>query len=351
MKKPFFSLILLLPTALLIGLLLPFVSNLISFHSVSQEKVLSELEIYLNSRSLEGKVEVKSFDKKESDTLAYVFGGSSVVLNHPSEKKGEVFPKFLQDLWNESQVINLGKEGVDSFYIKALFDLVINEKPEMIILYAGHNDYTNAYRHVVRPHFSLLKGTLVSWLVSKMDRYKDNPSWHLDYNFEPKAYKLYARLGLLSPDAGLYDKVDQFILEGFKKNVLSLVKVCKEKGVKLLLVTPISNLHIEPSTGSAALKEFYNAKKLPYADRMETLKKLRDTDFFAPDIRAKQALTRALEDMQDSEQGIFTLTLEKALEKEEFEFGYEAIYDYFHFRREFHKKVAQILFKKLKDIK
>lgn len=327
---------------LLFFIVAPFGWNVVKFYVTDKQEILSELKEYLKKRSFEDKLIPPDFLEDKERKLAYVFGGSSVVLNYPTEKKNEVFSYFLDEAISDFQIINLGKEGSDSFYIRDYFKVEDAPKPNVVFIYSGHNDYTNAYRKIVRPPFYLLKGTVISWWVKYFARYKENPNWFLNYNLEPKTFQFFEKLGLVKLDISFFQKVDTLIENSYRENLSYIVEKAKREGIKVVLLSPISNLHLLPWE-TANQRKYFKALKSNFAERTMKLKEIRDSDYLAPDTRAKRKIHEILKGLASPKEGIFFISLEEELERRERELDKKAFYDYFHFYRDFHKEVAEII--------
>lgn len=86
--------------------------------------------------------------KKANAFRVFVLGGSSAA-GYPFLPLG-TFSHYLQDrlelLYPEStiEVINISMTAVNSYTMRDLFPGVIEQKPDLIIIYAGHNEYYGA---------------------------------------------------------------------------------------------------------------------------------------------------------------------------------------------------------------
>lgn len=86
--------------------------------------------------------------KKENSFRVFVLGGSSA-QGFPFAPLGS-FSRYLQQrlelVYPESkiEVVNLGITAVNSYTIRDLIDGVLEQSPDLIIIYAGHNEYYGA---------------------------------------------------------------------------------------------------------------------------------------------------------------------------------------------------------------
>ena len=91
-----------------------------------------------------------SFDilKRKNSFRVFVIGGSSAA-GFPFSPNG-TFPRFLHDrlelLYPNSyiEIINIAITATNTYTIRDLLPEVINQKPNLIIIYSGHNEYYGA---------------------------------------------------------------------------------------------------------------------------------------------------------------------------------------------------------------
>jgi lysophospholipase L1-like esterase len=112
-------------------------------------------EYYISNANLEYSKEDKyikyirqniSVNKIENTYRIFIYGESSVAGTYPVNKSALVNFALQLDLENyfhnkNFEVINLGKAGCDSSYIKNAMLESIHYQPDLIIIYAGHNEF------------------------------------------------------------------------------------------------------------------------------------------------------------------------------------------------------------------
>ncbi|MCW8817362.1 MAG: SGNH/GDSL hydrolase family protein, partial [Ignavibacteriaceae bacterium] len=87
--------------------------------------------------------------KKENSFRVFVMGGSSAA-GFPFSPNG-TFSRYIRDrlelLYPEKniEVINIAITATNSYTIRDLLPEVIKQKPDLIIIYAGHNEYYGAF--------------------------------------------------------------------------------------------------------------------------------------------------------------------------------------------------------------
>ena len=92
--------------------------------------------------------DVFDVEKKPNAFRVFVMGGSSAA-GYPFSPLG-TFSRYIRDrltiLYPSStiEVVNLSLTAVNSYTIRDLFPGVLEQKPDLILIYAGHNEYYGA---------------------------------------------------------------------------------------------------------------------------------------------------------------------------------------------------------------
>ena len=336
-----------LPAALMLFVLFPFVRNVYNVHHVDPDQVVSRIEGWLGTRGEYCFAELRHPFMPRYGKTIYVYGGSSVVISDSDEElfPANVFSGKLRLLMRDVVVANYGESGVDSFYIRDVVRATCERRqPDLIIVYTGHNDYTNAYRRAVRPAYSVLRGTVFLPMLRHHHRFRDDTEWHMDYNFEPKVHTMLANLRLMTPDDAHFKRYDRAIEKHFAANLGSIVRYAQGQKITVLLIPPISNIYVRPVGNRDLIAEFEESLEIKdYAERTRRLMRIRERDWLSPDVRARRGIVRHLQSLEDKTQGVFLLGLEGELMRREWGFGYKEIWDYFHFTEATHETVARIV--------
>lgn len=304
------------------------------------------------------------FDPDPYDCTIYVFGGSSV--GEPGDKG--TFAHYLEELLNESgekkiRVFNFGMNGYDSYSIRnRLATSIYRHKPDLAIIYSGHNDYIDQY-FFLKSDYAFIGGSPVlnfclkvyyfgfyrslntlldSGHFSKYERF-------LDYLIEPTVMRFLFETGIVRVGTEMFEKADDVILKYFDKNMRACIEATSSKGVPLLFITPVCNLEAEPSGPCKTVSENYQRgiEAGNYQDRVDNLIKAKDGDAFSYEIRAKSALNEHLRGLSDG--NVFLLDLERELIADEFSFDYNAFQDYIHMHPATHKIIADRIFRIVKE--
>lgn len=271
----------------------------------------------------------------------YFIGASSLVW--PS--KEESFVAEVQKRIPTKRVANLGIPGIDSGELLEITKRALNNNPEMIVVYAGHNDFTNVYRNILDTKQDIFSKTKLEWIIEhtgigkvlvNITRYQN---WFAmdDFVIEPKYTVLMNRLGLAKINESKYQEINTAIAQEFNTKMISIENLAKRQGTKVVFVTPISNLKIKPYTTkkySDLYNEAMNNKTISQKEKTEKLIEAKDGDLFSGDIRAKSVLIDTIRKRKR------VIDLEKIVKETNIPTSF---YDYVHLKPETHIIVGDII--------
>lgn len=107
-------------------------------------------EKYFNDDELKADNQFDLFLKEKTDRTFRVFvQGASTVVGFPFYRGGS-FPRMLKHRLSLTfpeiniEVVNTGMTAVNSYTLLDLVDEIIEQKPDLVIIYAGHNEYYGA---------------------------------------------------------------------------------------------------------------------------------------------------------------------------------------------------------------
>lgn len=220
--------------------------------------------------------------KQKNNFRIFVLGESSAA-GFPYAPLGS-FSRYLRQrmdlVYPESkiEVVNLGLTAINSYTIRDLFQGVLEMSPDLIIIYTGHNEYYGALGVGSMESFGTSRNiiNLVLWL----NRFK---------TFEFLTDITRTISGLISPpnsvdrDATLMERMvsEQQIafaselyeegIEQFKNNMREILKLAKEKNVKILLSTLTSNTLDQQPFVSLKTENYPPAKEIFEKAKQELL--------------------------------------------------------------------------------
>ena len=222
-----------------------------------------------------------TFDKvkKKNAFRIFILGGSSAE-GYPFAPPGS-FSRYIRDRLkllypsHEIEVVNLSMTAVNSYTIRDLFPGVLEQKPDLILIYAGHNEYYGALG--VGSMETLGASRKMINLLLYLNRFKTvellrNTIQQIMKLFSGSEKKLSGTLmSRMAKEQSIeydtetfYDGISQF--EGNMRDVLDMAK---EKNVPVILSTLTSNLKDQAPFISIKTKNFPEANKIYYQAKNE----------------------------------------------------------------------------------
>ncbi len=243
---------------------------------------------------------VFDIDKKENTFRIFILGGSSAAGYPftPNGDFGRYLKKYLESIspQNKIEVVNLAITAVNSYTLLDLTPGILEQKPDLIIIYAGHNEYYGALG--VGSMESLGTNRSIVKLILKLNDFRTT---QLVRNFLKWAGGLFsskekkvsgtlmsrmAKDQLIELNSDIYEKG----INQFQNNLGDILKMTKASGVPVILSTLTCNLKDQPPFISVKDKKFPEAetvyKKAEDALEKEELKKADSLFRFAKDLDA-----------------------------------------------------------------
>lgn len=218
-----------------------------------------------------------SFDavKKDNAFRIFILGGSSAA-GYPFTPNGD-FGKYLQKKLEiiypakTIEVVNIALTATNSYTIRDLMPGVIEQKPDLILIYAGHNEYYGALgvgsmesigrsRKIVKLILSLEKFKTVTLLrdflkwIGKVFSSSDGANGE-------QGGTLMARMAKDKLIAYNSDIFEEGILQ-FEDNLTDVIQICKNSNVPIVLGTLASNLKDQKPFVSISESEYPPADKI-----------------------------------------------------------------------------------------
>lgn len=360
MKRIIFWAVLLSPAFALLFFIFAFIFSSIQLNKIDHDAIRISLDRYLQAKEPTTFPPPEAFSTADSTRAnIYVFGESSVVLTDKltfSHYLGKDLGEAVPDV----RVTNFGIPGIDSYSIKKRVSQALQfapAKPNVLILYYGHNDYNIAYDNIINIAYDgsfdifLKIGNYVSGgkfnfpeqkYVFNSEKYGEL-YWYARFR-RPAFLNLAQKAGLFKVENDRYDEYNEMILEHFKKNTKEILLMAKEAGIPVILVTPIGNLHAKPYGAIEIVDKNYKQgiSAKDYKESHDYLMKARDNEVFTGDIRAKTPLNDYLGSLHNGK-SVFVFDLERDFTEEKFAFDESNFMDYFHFNDKAHQKIAGYL--------
>jgi lysophospholipase L1-like esterase len=253
-------------------------------------------------------------DKKENAFRVFILGESSAAGYPftPNGDFGRYLKKYLEAVYpqNKIEIVNLGITAVNSYTLKDLTKGVLQQKPDLVLIYTGHNEYYGALG--VGSMESLGTNRFIINLVLKLNEYKttqlvrDFLKWISGlFASQPKASgTLMSRMAkdqLISLNSDVYE----LGIEQFRENLEDILNMTREAGVPVILSTLACNLKDQSPfvsirngklpPGSTVYTEAQNALKLNKLREADSLFRFaKDLDalrFRAPEYYSKMIIS------------------------------------------------------------
>lgn len=193
------------------------------------------------------------FLKTKTDSTFRVFvQGASTTVGFPYYRGGS-FPRLLKHRLSQTfpekniEIINTGITAVNSYTLWDLTDKIIEQKPDLIIIYAGHNEYYGALGVGSSGSFGSSSSLVRSYLFLKKYRFfqlLDN-GFSRVFNGKKSAPKIgeTTLMEVMAKEQRIpYDsKVYLAGLNQFESNLKRILKTYKKNNIPVILSTVVSN--------------------------------------------------------------------------------------------------------------
>ncbi len=187
---------------------------------------------------------------KPDETFRVISLGASTTYGRPYEHRGS-FSFFLERLLEElpetlgnrvPEVLNAGLPAASSREVLRIGIAALELEPDILILYAGHNDFghysrTDGFTTGLQRFLSDLELTELLGQVIPRD-------------IEVAGPDALERFGSVDPNGSAARRV----IENFERNIEELVKTARSKGVPVIVIAPASNLRSWPPNRSVGVR-------------------------------------------------------------------------------------------------
>ena len=219
--------------------------------------------------------------KKENTFRVFVLGGSSAE-GFPFDPMGS-FARYIRRRLElvypntPVEVINIGMTAVNSYTVLDLLPGVLNQKPDLILIYAGHNEYYGALG--VGSEQSFGSSRLLIKLILYLNNFKitqlvrNSIHWIVSLFSSPSNASSGTLMSRMAKDKYILLNSKEFNagLEQFKDNLTDILNLIKDKGVPVLLGRLVSNLKDQRPFISVSTPNYRTADQV-YDDAESELK-------------------------------------------------------------------------------
>ncbi len=239
--------------------------------------------------------------KKDNAFRIFILGGSSAA-GYPYTPNGD-FGKYLQKkleiIYPDKtiEVVNIALTATNSYTIRDLMPGVIDQKPDLILIYAGHNEYYGALG--VGSMESIGRSRKIVKLILSLEKYKtvtllrDFLKWigkvlsSSDGANGEQGGTLMARMAKDKLIAYKSDIFEEGILQ-FEDNLTDVIQMCKNAKVPIVLGTLASNLKDQKPFVAISESEYPPADKIYQEAKLALSQGIYDSAFskflFAKDL-------------------------------------------------------------------
>jgi len=195
------------------------------------------------------------FDQQKNENAFRIFVlGESSALGYPYMPLGS-FPQYLRRRLElvypaaQIEVVNVSMTGVSSYTLLDLTAGILDQKPDLILIYAGHNEYYGALGVGSKESFGTSR-TLIN-LILYLENYKIT---QLIRNWTNAIAGLFSSKNKNESSGTLMSVMakDQYItidsekynagLSQFNENIADILDMAKQKNVPVIMGTLVSNL-------------------------------------------------------------------------------------------------------------
>ncbi|MBN2493804.1 MAG: hypothetical protein JXR96_04365 [Deltaproteobacteria bacterium] len=278
----------------------------------------------------------------------FLFGASSVVLSDGATFHYFLEQRLIREVNPELRLLNFGYCGVDSFTIertvRELLERQDKPAPDLLVFYMGHNEYANAYHHVISKAYDAFEPLLaVPWLLSDVEDFE--PYLRLQ---TPRILKALQEGSLVDIEGRDYGCYDALILEQFARKLDAILELARARDIPVVMLSPVGNLRAEPFGALERVSRVWEQglAEPDYGESIRLLEQARDAEILTFDVRAKSPLIAHLRALA-ADGRIVLLDLDQDWKRERLAFGPEQFMDYFHLREPVHRRIADQIFELL----
>lgn len=189
--------------------------------------------------------------EKPAGTFRIFVLGASTLLGFPNPPYTS-FPNFLRLMLEDAypqvrfEVINCGITAINSFCILDFVEEVADYEPDLLLIYAGHNEFVGPYGVTtpfvrfgndwrwIRFHMLLQRAKIYYWLEELL--------YYLQREGQERRGGDHFGLHLVRKEVYLESEEHRIAAENYRRNLQEIMRLAQQRGVPVLLSTLVSNL-------------------------------------------------------------------------------------------------------------
>lgn len=267
--------------------------------------------------------------EKPEDVFRVFVMGSSTVVGFPYDNNlsfSRILEERLRDAYPEKkfEIVNTAITAINSFTLADFMPRILDEKPDAVLIYAGHNEFYGAFgagsneavyhnSTLIKIHLKLMNFRVYQLAVNAMGKITS-----MFASSDKKRGTLMTRI-VKDADILYGSKTYKEGMDNFQSNLDDMLEMAKEKNVPVFISDLVSNLKdLKPfkSIDSNELKgaeEYYTtAQKFEQQGDLQKAKEnyalARDYDCIR--FRASSDINKAVKELADKYQAHYVPTLE-----------------------------------------
>ena len=184
---------------------------------------------------------------KDARTFRVFALGASTLLGFPNPAYTS-FPNFLQQMLADAypertiEVVNCGVTAINSFVLREFVAEVVEHEPDLVLIYAGHNEFIGPYGAATP--FARLSGH-GAFIELQMLLQRTKMYYLLDsllHSLRPAAPAESFGVHLVQREIYLEDEAHRQTTAHYQRNMAAMIDVLRERAVPVALCTLVSNL-------------------------------------------------------------------------------------------------------------
>lgn len=207
---------------------------------------------YFKDKNFRSDNQFDLFLRTKTDSTFRIFvQGASTTVGFPFYRGGS-FPRLLKHRLSQTfpekniEVVNTGITAVNSYTMWDLTDEIIKQKPDLVIIYAGHNEYYGAlgvgstnsigsHPAIIRSYLSLKKSRLFQFLDNSYSKIKTDKR-------KPKIGETTLMEVMVKEQRIPYDSKTYYAgINQFESNLKRILKKYKKHHIPVIISTVVSN--------------------------------------------------------------------------------------------------------------
>ncbi len=213
------------------------------------------------------------FDKeKQSNTIRIFVLGGSTTAGYPYSTNASFSRRIKRKLEllypeNKIEVVNLGVSAVNSYFLYDILPDVLEQKPDLILIYAGHNEYYGSLGPA-SSEFISSNPTIVRLVLF----FREFKIYQLLNSFINTMADIFSSNSEKPRGTLMKEMIEKqeipldstIYLEGvnqYRENMIAIIKLCNKKNIPVVVGDLISNLKQKPLGSDDKAEEYFELAK------------------------------------------------------------------------------------------